>query len=130
MPTHALFNDAALPQLVVAPYRDALIDANLEACRLLRRDRRQLIHQRPSRLFCHALSALVVFTQELLENTRACTDCLKIEIDGDVRDLEVAGRVSRQGEELLLHLSLQRMDILEARRRRTDAQRHYQSGIK
>ena len=40
--TQHLFNDGAVAQLVLAPYDDALVEANLEACRLFRLDRQQL----------------------------------------------------------------------------------------
>ena len=129
MSPEQFFTYAALPQLVIDPYDDALLDANLEACRLLRLDRDALRQCRPSALFGHSLDRLIVFSQELLERTRACTEGLEIDLAGDPVPVEVTGRCSVQGERSLLHLGLQLSQDMDERRQRADAQRHYRSGI-
>lgn len=129
MPTQPFFNDAAIPQLVLAPYGDALVEANLEACRLFRLDRQQLKALRPSQLFARCFDHLIVFTQEVLENRRGCTDTLHIQVDGAPRQVEAIGRVGNSEGDCLLYLGLQLVDELEERRQRADATRHYRSGI-
>ncbi len=123
------FSFAAVPLLVVDPYVDQILDANQEACRLLQMDALQIQSQRLSGLFSASLPDLIVFTQELLEMGRGWCDHLLMNIAGDVVRLEVVGRCSTSGEEQLLHLSLQPAEELDRLRTRSDAQRHYLSGI-
>ncbi|MAT95169.1 MAG: Fis family transcriptional regulator [Halioglobus sp.] len=129
MSTQHLFNDAAVPQLVLDPFEDVLLEANLEACRLLRRDRLALQRSRPSSLFAGSLDSLIVFTQELLENSRGCTRNLQVEVGGERHPVEVSGRTASSSGDLRVYLGLQLVDELEARRQHAEAARHYQSGI-
>ena len=62
------YNDSAVPQLVIDPFTNELIEANLEACRLLHMDREHLKQSRPTRLFGATLPQLIVFTQEILDS--------------------------------------------------------------
>ncbi len=123
------YNYTAVPQIVVDPYLDELIEANQEACRLLQRDRNSLKRLRPSRLFKPGLPQLLVFTQEVLENKRGFCDEIKVDIQGEALAVELIGRSSQAGEECFLHLGLQLVDELTARRERADALKLYNSGL-
>ena len=124
-----LYIETAVPQLVVDPLADRVLEANLEACRLLRRDREALRDSPASRLFAGSLPELVVFTGEVLENTRGHTDQLQVNINGERYAVESSCRRGDREGEPLLHLSLQLVDELEQRRERADAHRHYRDGI-
>ena len=123
------YNHSAIPQIVLDPYKDRLIEANQEACLLLRCDRQSLRKRRPSELFRSNLPQLVVFTQEILENTRGFCHELTMDIDGEACPIEVVGRSSQAGEERLVHLSLQMAHEIAARRERADALNLYNSGL-
>jgi len=123
------YNYSAVPQLVLDPVTDTLIEANQEACRLLRRDRDTLKNMRVTELFAPDLPQLFVFTDEVIEYTRGVSDGLFVNIDGETLGVEVVGRSSKTGEECLLHVSLQLVRDIVARRERSDAQAHYDSGL-
>ncbi|MEM9257118.1 MAG: sigma 54-interacting transcriptional regulator [Pseudomonadota bacterium] len=123
------FNDAAVPQLVIDPHDNKVLDANLEACRLLRSDRRSLQQIKPSQLFAQSLSELLSFTQEVLAKVRGASSALSVVIDGEWRSVEVMGRCSYEDDGSLVHVSLQLVSELDARRERADASRHYRNGI-
>jgi hypothetical protein len=96
-----LYHHSATPQIAVDPYRDVLVEANQEACRLMRLDRAGLKAIRPSDLFKPDLPKLVVFTQEVLEKTRGLCSDLTIVIQEQECGIEVFGRFSQVGEERL-----------------------------
>lgn len=123
------YNYSAVPQMVLDPYGDTVIEVNQEACRLLQRDRETLQQLRPSELFAPDLPQLLVFTQEVLENTRGFCDELQMHIAGEKCGVEVIGRSSQAGEERLLHFGLQLGSDLAARRQRADALTLYHSGL-
>lgn len=123
------YNYSAVPQLVLDPYGDSLVEVNQEACRLLRRDRLTLLKMHASELFGPALAQLLVFTQEVLENTRGFSDELVVDVEGEATGVEVVGRASQAGEERLLYIGLALLSELTARRERSDAQTHYRSGL-
>lgn len=123
------YNYSAVPQLVLDPYRDKLVEANQEACRLLRRDRQSLQHMHASEIFGPALAQLTVFTEEVFENTRGFSDELAVDIEGEALGIEVFGRASQAGEECFLYLGLQLIRDITRRRERSDALAHYHSGL-
>ncbi|MCX2980749.1 PAS domain-containing protein [Halieaceae bacterium IMCC14734] len=123
------YNYSAVPQIVVDPILDVIIEVNQEACRLLQRDRDSLKQQRVTSLFRTDLPRLHAFTQEVLENTRGFCDELQIEIGGQASGVEVIGRSSQAGEESFLHLGLQLLSELTVRRSRADALDIYHSGL-
>lgn len=124
-----LYHHSATPQIAVDPYRDVLVEANQEACRLMRLDRAGLKAIRPSDLFKPDLPKLVVFTQEVLEKTRGLCSDLTIVIQEHECGIEVFGRFSQVGEERLLHLSLQPLREIAQRRAQADAIDLYNSGL-
>ncbi|NND68140.1 MAG: sigma 54-interacting transcriptional regulator [Halioglobus sp.] len=123
------YNYAAVPQLVLDPFTDSVVEVNQEACRILRRDRESLKLIRASQLFGPALPKLMVFTQEVLEKTRGFSDDLLMDIDGEAQGVEVIGRSSQAGEECFLHLGLQLLHERNLRRERSDALALYHSGL-
>lgn len=123
------FNDSATAQLVIDPYGDRIVCANLEACRLLRMDMLEIQSTRPSQLFSPNLPGLMVFTQELLEKHRGWSDLLLIQtISGEAR-LEVSARCSNASGTTLLYFSLLNSEEMDQLRERSSAERHYLSGI-
>lgn len=123
------FNDSATAQLVIDPYGDQIVCANLEACRLLRMDMLEIQSTRPSQLFSPNLPGLMVFTQELQEKHRGWSDLLLIQtISGEAR-LEVSARCSNASGATLLYFSLLNSEEMDQLRERSSAERHYLSGI-
>ncbi|MFK7975185.1 MAG: sigma-54 interaction domain-containing protein [Halioglobus sp.] len=123
------YNYSAVPQLVLDPYSDSLVEVNQEACRLLKRDRQTLQAMHASNLFGPALPKLLVFTEEVLENSRAFSDELSVDVEGEALGVEVMGRAGTAGEERFLHVGLQLIRDINARRERSDALAHYHSGL-
>jgi PAS domain S-box-containing protein len=125
-----LFLHTAVPHLAIDPYANTVVDANLEACRLLRRDRVEIRAMPASALFCNTcLPALMVFSEEVITRQRGHTDQLRLRVDDDSREVEATGRTCSAGDQTVLHLALQPADELEQRRQRADADRHYHHGI-
>ncbi len=123
------FNYAATAQLIIDPLEDSIIEANQEACRLLRLDIRQLLEQRPSRIFSPSFPGFLAFSQELIARGRGWSDQLQVLTDNGPVAIELTGRYSESGDERLLHLSMQESAELDELRARADAHRHYLSGI-
>ncbi|MDF2180938.1 sigma 54-interacting transcriptional regulator [Neptuniibacter sp. CAU 1671] len=123
------FNYAATPQLVLNPLENKVVGANQEVCRLLQMDTLQVLAMPCSQLFSPSLPHLVVFTQELLENGRGWCNNLLIKSAQDEIRVEVTGRCTEAGDEVLLFLSLQPAEQLARMREQSDAQQHYLSGI-
>lgn len=123
------FNYSATAQLVVDPFNDRLLGANLEACRLLHMDMLEIQKVRPSQLFSANLPGLIVFTQALLEKGRGWCDHLLLHAGGEELRLEISGRCAQSGEQPTLYLSLQKADELQQLREHSTAERHYLSGI-
>lgn len=123
------FNFAATSQLIVEPVEDRVVDANQEACRLFSRDRQALLSLRASQIFSPCLPGMIVFSQELIERGRGWTDQLPVLVAGEPLRLEITGRYLESGDERYLHFSMQPAEELDALRSRSDAHRHYLSGI-
>ncbi len=123
------FNFAATAQLIIEPVDDTIVDANQEACRLLGQDRRALQSLRASHFFAPCLPGLLVFSQELIARGRGWTDQLQILVADEPLRLEITARQLESGEERYLHFSMQPAEELDELRNRSDAHRHYLSGI-
>ncbi|WP_372779742.1 sigma 54-interacting transcriptional regulator [Litorivivens sp.] len=123
------FNYAASAQLVINPFVDQVVTANQEACRLFGSSLQELCESCASALFAPSFPTLVVFTQEVLGNGRAWSDRLLILHGGDEVRVEVTARCVAAGEEQHLYLTLQLADQLLRARERSDAERHFLSGI-
>ena len=74
MPFDRYFNEAASTQLVIDPYADKVIGANRESAHLLGLMPAQIRRCPASRLFAPNLPALIVFSQQLIEQGRAWCD--------------------------------------------------------
>ena len=124
-----LFNYSATAQMVIDPVTDQTVCANQEMCYLLRRDLTEIARTPVSRYFASCFAELLVFTQELLQQGRGWCDHLSLETrDGRVA-VEISGRCSEAGDENYLHLSFQDLGETRDRREKSDARRHYLSGI-
>ena len=89
----------------------------------------ELKGSKPSQLFCASLPDLIVFTQELIDNSRGWCDHMLLTTANGLACVEINGRCIIAGDENLLHLSIQRLDELDRHRKQSDAHRHYLSGI-
>lgn len=123
------FNYAASAQLVINPFDDRVVTANQEACRLFSLNLEELCGSRASKLFAPSFPTLVVFTQEVLNDGRAWNDRLLIQQGSDEVRVEITARCVAAGEDQHLYLTLQLADMLLRARERSDAERHYLSGI-
>lgn len=129
MPFDRYFNEAASAQLVIDPYADRVIGANRESARLLGQAPAEIRRCPVSRLFAPNLPALIVFSQQLIEQGRAWCDTLILKAaQGDIR-VEVNGRFQQNGAGARLHFSLQNAEQLENLRTHSNAERHYLSGV-
>lgn len=111
------FKYSACPQLIVAPFDNLVVSGNLEACRLFNRDNSALEKTAISDLFGANLPRFIQFTRELIANGSGWSDRL---VAGDGTEsfrVEISGNYSVVGEQTLLHLTLNRADELEQRRR-------------
>ncbi|MFT5083658.1 MAG: PAS domain S-box-containing protein [Lentisphaeria bacterium] len=123
------FSYSATAQLVIDPIGDSIVAANQEACRLIAMSAEQIQARKVSQLFCASFPNLIVFTQELINNSRGwCDHMLLTTAKGELR-VEINGRFITAGDENHLHLSVQRVDELDQYREQSDAHRHYLSGI-
>ncbi len=125
----SFFYYSATPQLVVEPISDKIIGANQEICRLLGMSVEEIESQRASHLFSPSFPAMVVFTEEVIDQGRAWSDHLLLTCNKGELRMEVTGRSFESSDQLQLHLSLQLADELDQLRELSDAQRHYLSGI-
>ena len=129
MPFDRYFNEAASAQLVLDPYADKVIGANQESAHLLGLTPAEIRRCPASRLFAPNLPALIVFSQQLIEQGRAWCDTLILQAaQGDIR-VEVNGRLEQNGAGARLHFSLQNAEQLENLRTHSNAERHYLSGV-
>lgn len=123
------FSFSATAQLVLNPHEDQLIAVNQETCRLLGKDREEMLVIKASELFSASFPSLIVFSQELLEQGRGWCDHLLLNTSIGTERMEITGRCSTAGEDIHLYLSLQRVEELDDFRKQSDAHRHYLSGI-
>ena len=128
-PYDRLFSYSATAQLVIDPVYDRVMTANQEACRLLGMNLPELEGISASRLFAPSFPDLIAFTLEVNHRGRAWCDHLLASCPRGELRVEVSGRCAEAGTEELLFLSLQLADEIQRLRDRSDADRHYLSGI-
>lgn len=124
-----LFNQAAVPQLVIDPFQDVIIEANQEACRLLQTDRDALTQSRVSTLCQASLPQLIVFTEEVLENARGFCSEVTINIQSEPCAVEIMARASRHGSQHWVHLTLQLLHEVQSRREKVETLKLHHSGL-
>ena len=129
MHAEQLFRESAIAQFVVDPLEDRVVAANQEACRLMAMDVTALQGKTVSQLFAPCFPLLVGFTQEVLATGRGWRDDLIIDINGQEKNVEINARSSLDGEDCRLHISVQCLKELDQRREKSDAHKHYLSGI-
>ena len=129
MPFDRYFNEAASAQLVIDPYADRIIGANQESARLLCLALTQIRQCAVSKLFAPSLPALIVFSQQLIEQGQAWCDNLILKAGHDDIRVEVNGRFQQTGAGACLHLTLQNAEHIERLREHSNAERHYLSGV-
>ena len=129
MPFDRYFNEAASAQLVIDPYADKVIGANQESAHLLDLTPAEIGRCPASRLFAPNLPALIVFSQQLIEQGRAWCDTLILQAARDDIRVEVNGRLAQNGAGARLHFTLQNAGQLENLRAHSNAERHYLSGV-
>lgn len=124
-----LFNASALAQLVIDPIDNRIIAANQECCRLFGKDVGQILAFKASEVFSPSFDTFVVFTQEAIAQGRAWSDQLNVEFEDQILELEVNAVYRHTGDQTLLFMSMQTVSEVDHHRERSEANRHYQSGI-
>jgi hydrogenase-4 transcriptional activator len=130
--TRAGFEDEAVEcasqaMLVVDPQSDALLQANLAALALLGSTRDDEIPLRFSHFLGEGLSLWVSFSDETLTQGQAWSDDLVL-VDMSRRQhaVEVSANALADGRRILF--TIQRRDVLETRRNRSEARRQHRLG--
>lgn len=130
--TRAGFEDEAIECasqaiLVVDPQSDALLQANLAALALLGSTRDDEIPLRFSHFLGEGLSLWVSFSDETLTQGQAWSDDLVL-VDMSRRQhaVEVSANALADGRRILF--TIQRRDVLETRRNRSEARRQHRLG--
>jgi len=126
----ALFEQHPDAQLLWDPHADRLLEVNDRACRLLRRDRDELLAVPPSTLHSGERGALVVFTEAVLARGEHWTDGLTAELpDGARLALEYsARRMDLDGRTLVL-ASVRDLRAARQRELHSDAGAYLRSGL-
>ena len=116
-------------QILVDPYENRVLAANNEACRILEEDFPSLKQQLFSGFFS-MLPAWIVFTEETIYHGEAWSDALEITKKSlDSVRLEIASKLTLIEDRQAILLSFQNADDVQWFRDRSEAQRHYESGI-
>lgn len=124
-----LFNMSPVAQLVISPVDDTILAANEQLCRLCGISYMDIMKLPVSYLFSPNFPTMIVFTDELIEKKHAWSDQLLLKcINGDIR-IEVKGIFYEDFGGRQIHLTIQQSDELDVLRQRSDAHRHYISGI-
>lgn len=126
---HKFFSFSATAQLVVDPVTDWVLGANQEVCRLLRQDLKTILQTRVSQIFGASFPELIIFSQEVCDKGRGWSNQLMVKAQEEDVRVEVSGRYMAAGEEQLLYLSLQPVDMLNRLRERAEARRHHAYGL-
>lgn len=126
---HNFFSFSATAQLVVDPVTDRVLGANQEVCRLLRQDLKTILQTRVSQIFGASFPELIIFSQEVCDKGRGWSNQLMVKAQEEDVRVEVSGRYMAAGEEQLLYLSLQPVDMLNRLRERAEARRHHAYGL-
>lgn len=99
-----VFIHASDAMLVIDPYKDRLLMANIAACRLLGYAEQELLDKRASSLCGRLIPALVVFTQEVCEKGTGWRDDIPLQNkQGQRLEVEIAAAAfSEAGQTLLI----------------------------
>lgn len=99
-----VFVHASDAMLVIDPYKDRLLMANIAACRLLGYAEQELLDKRASSLCGRLIPALVVFTQEVCEKGTGWRDDIPLQNkQGQRLEVEIAAAAfSEAGQTLLI----------------------------
>ena len=124
-----LFNQSATPQLVIDPIKDDILAANIECQKLLERSLSDMLASKASQLFFSNFSALIIFSQEVLDTGKAWSDQLQLYINDAELPIEVIGKRIQKENQTLIYLNFQSNEELNKKRDNAKAQNHYLSGI-
>ncbi len=125
-----LFESSPVPQVLIDPYADKIVLANLAACALLDRSLEHLKRIKLSKLFGKSISEWVVFTEEVLELGQAWTNKLVfVQEDSALLKVELSAKSVVVNDNAHLIIDFQDLKLLDQRRMEADRVAHYQSGI-
>jgi PAS domain S-box-containing protein len=121
------FENAPQAMVVVDPAADKLVQANLAALALLGCTKAQYPRLRFSHFLGDGLPLWVTFTDETLTQGTAWSDDLNLlDITRTPHAVEVSAQALADGERILL--MIQKRDLLETRRNRSEARRQHRLG--
>ncbi len=124
------FQISPYAQILINPLSNTILAANNEACRLLRESFANMRGQTFSSFCSDRFPDWVIFTEEVLQTGEAWSDALELIDKEDNRlSIEVSARVTQVEDDKVVQLSFQSNDHLQWYRDRSDAIRHYRSGI-
>ncbi|MCG8668806.1 MAG: sigma 54-interacting transcriptional regulator [Pseudomonadales bacterium] len=124
------FWTAPTPMMVITPHTNQIKAANSEACKFLEQDLPSILRSRVTQFFGDNISHLIVFTDEAITNGEASSDTMYLSAkQGDPVRIELAAFRHTVDDEVVLTLAFQNAEMLTEFRERTDAQRHYRSGL-
>lgn len=122
------FKYSACAQLIIAPFDNVVVGANLEACRLLGRDSDGIENSTIATLFHSCLPGFLRFAQELMERGNHWSDQLQIRGRETTFRIEVHGIHSTVGKQDLLHLTFNRADETDQLRHNAETEHYYRPG--
>lgn len=130
-----LFDHSATAQLVIDPFANRILAANIEAGRLLDLDQADIARLTVSELFAPSFPDLLVFTEEVIHRGKGRCDHLLVH--NRQRDLRIImeSRCANGGSEghgdagIQILASMQIADDVERQREQYDAKKHFRSGI-
>ncbi|MGE8498554.1 MAG: sigma 54-interacting transcriptional regulator [Pseudomonas sp.] len=127
---HHMLRDLCSASLLIDPFADRLVFANPAAATLLGWTLEDLLQQRASRLWRHALGEMTVLSEEVLQRGRAWSDELGVSAaGGEVLALELAASRVEGDDGLLLGLLLHERRQLDGLRGLAEAQRYQRQGF-
>ena len=125
-----IFAGAAEAQLIVDPWNDRILAANVAACHLLGYDEARLLAVRFSALHPGQLASLIVFTDNVLAKGRAWTRSLSPQrAGGGELKVEYSAGLVRHDERDMLVVALSDLDTRQQRDLDSRAKDYLQSGI-
>jgi PAS domain S-box-containing protein len=128
-----LFDHSATAQLVMDPFGNRILAANIEASRLLDLDQVEIERLTVSELFAPSFPDLLVFTEEVIHRGRGRCDHLLVH--NRQRDLRIimesrcTADAGRPDDGIHILSSMQIADEAERQRAQYDARKHFRSGI-
>lgn len=125
------FNNSPMAQLIINPYTDSIEHINPAAAKLFWSNKHALTGAGFSCYFKTSFSALISFTQAVLELGQYWSSELVIyDLNSDRnRELEIRAGVNTQDNSTLLHLYIQDIQEIDQKRALSTAQKHYLSGL-